>query len=142
MRRRVRLLLCPALAVAVGAGLTAATPNPANATTVTGNSWTYQMNNPAADGLIIRGTSGTNNPLIVFDRFNQPIAAVGEAGGFKVFGDNIGVNAGFDIYHSQVTISPTDPAADVCVRAGQLWLGGSDGHIWRCVSVGLWQPIL
>jgi hypothetical protein len=144
MKRHVRLFLCLAVAVLVGAGLTVVgvivTPTTAGA--ATGNPWTYSMSNANADGLVIRGSNGTNNPLVVFDHLNQPIAAVAEAGGFKVFGDNIGVNPGSDIYHSQVTISPDDPIASVCVRAGQLWVGGPAGHVWRCAGSGQWTVLL
>lgn len=131
--------------LAVAAGACALIPGPATASTATGNPWTYQMTSTTADGLVIRGTSGTNNPLIVFDRLGQPIAAVGEAGGLKVFGDNIGVNTGSDIFHSQVTISPNNPDPAVCVRNGQLWVGGPAGDIWRCANLGggyAWWPAL
>jgi len=145
-RYYVRLVLAAAAAILVCVGLTVAgvVVSPARATTsaVGGNPWTFSMNDPNADGLVVRGSTGMANPFIVFDRFNQPIAAVGETGGFKVFGDNIGVNAGTDIMHSQVTISPNGPSANVCVRPGQLWIGGSAGRIWRCAGGGHWNLIL
>jgi hypothetical protein len=134
--RRFLTLLFAAVAVAVAAMVVSLSQPPAAhaSSTQTANPWTLQMDNPAADGLVVRGTTGTNNPFVVFDHLGQPIAAIPEAGGFKVFGDNIGVNPGSDIYHSQVTISPNDPDNNVCVRSGQLWIGGS-GHIWHCVDL-------
>lgn len=133
--RLTRLLALAVLVAALpGAG-------PARAATSTdSNTWTYTMTNPSADGLVINGTTGTNNPLIIKDHLGQPITAVGEDGGLKVFGDNLAVNAGSDIYHSQVTMSPSNPVAAVCVRSGQLWMGGPDGHVWRCADLdgGTW----
>ncbi len=144
--RRFLAVLFAAVTVAVAAMVVAFGQPPAAhaASTTTANPWTLQMDNPTADGLVVRGTTGTSNPLLIFDRFGQPIMGVGEAGGLKVYGDNLAVNAGSDVYHSQVTISPTDPDATVCVRAGQLWMGGTAGHVWRCQSLyggplGWWQ---
>jgi hypothetical protein len=144
VRNRRRSFLCLAVAAIVGASVTLVGVAE-SATADVGppaNPWTFSMNDPRADGLVIHGTGGNSNPFIVFDRYGQPIAAVGEAGGLKVFGDNIGVNPGSDIFHSQVTISPGDPVAAVCVRPGQLWLGGPEGHVWRCAGAGRWAVLL
>jgi hypothetical protein len=133
--RRFLTLLFAAVALAVAAMIVSfEQPHAAHASTTTGNPWNYTMTNPNADGLVIHGTTGTTNPFLVFDHLGQPIAAIGEAGGFKVLGDCSSVNLGSDIYYSQVTMCGTDPNPSICVRAGQLWLGGAGGHLWRCES--------
>ncbi len=123
-------------AAILGALLAVTAIAPAQAeTTTTANPWTYQMTDPTKDGLVIRGTTGSNNPFIVYDPYVQPIVAVGEYGGFKVFGDCSAVNRGDDVYHSQVTLCADEPVASVCVRNGQLWIGGAGGHVWRCADL-------
>lgn len=139
MRPRIHLrpliLLAVALLIAAAAavaGLTA--PHAAQASsTTTANPWTMQMTDGTQDGLVVRGTTGTSNPFLVFDRLGQPIFGVGEAGGAKVYGDDLSVYAGSDIFHADTTISPNTPNPAVCVRPDQMWIG--HGHIWHCEDI-------
>jgi hypothetical protein len=141
---RARYLLAGVAAVLLATLLTLVAvqgPARADSATVTGNPVVVQMTDPDADGLVVHGTTGTNNPLIVYDPYLQPIVAVGEYGGFKVFGDCSAVNRGDDVYHSQVTLCADEPNPAVCVRNGQLWIGGVAGKVWRCADLdgGAWN---
>lgn len=139
MFRRLRLVLTLVVAVAAGAVATVSlTPPPAGAeSTTTGNPWTFTETSDQAEGLRINAAEGANGqPLIVYDYLNQPIFAVNRAGGAAVFGDDFRVLRGDDIYHGQTTLSADNPNPAVCVRNGQLWIGGVEGHAWRCADLG------
>ncbi len=98
-----------------------------------GNPWVFQQTNQTAEGLRINGSGGPNGQLlIVYDRLNQPIFWVNKDGGAFVGGDNISVMDGYDIFNPRVRLSPHYPDPDVCVRKGQLWIGGPRGRIYRC----------
>ncbi len=138
--RRIRPLAVPTLTATLGAllglGLSSTVARPAIAQTVPSNPWVFTETNPAAEGLRINAAAGANGqPFVVYDYLNQPIGGFNRAGGFWVAGDNISVSPGNDIYHAQTTISPDDPNPAVCVRAGQLWIGGTEGGFWRCADL-------
>lgn len=117
--------------LALFGGVTAGT-----AIAVDGNPWSFVMNNQTGDGLVLVGSDGTNsNILLVKDHLNQPIFSVLKAGGASVLGDDFRVMSGADPLHGQVTISPLNPNSAMCVRGGQLWIGGPNGGIWRCADL-------
>jgi hypothetical protein len=99
-------------------------PTPASATNPTIN----------ATAVKITADSGQvdSSPLEVDDHLGQPIFGVLRARGAYIAGDQFPVLASSDIYHGQITTSPSQPDQTVCVRAGQLWIGGTQGAIWRC----------
>ncbi|MCK9929431.1 hypothetical protein MXD62_19985 [Frankia sp. Mgl5] len=137
---RLRLALLAFLLVAAISvvAVAAVSQSPASAeSTDTGNPWVFQETDDQAEGLVIRAAEGANGqPFIVYDYLNQPIGGFNRAGGFWVAGDNISNFAGSDIYHAQTTISPDAPNGAVCVRNGQLWIGGPNGQIFRCANLG------
>lgn len=139
MRQSLRRFAVPVLAATLGATVAvglAGPGAPAGAQVTTPNPWVFTETNPAAEGLRINAAAGANGqPFIVYDYLNQPIGGFNRAGGFWVAGDNISNFAGNDIFHAQTTISPDNPNPAVCVRAGQLWIGGPDGRIWRCADI-------
>lgn len=145
--RHVRLKSVLA-SLALTAGACALLPGPASATTSTGgNPWTYQATSTTQDGLVVQGAAGTGDPslFIVKDHLGQPIFNILAAGGAAVMGDDFRVMAGSDIFHGQITVSASNPNPAVCVRAGQLWIGGPAGDIWRCANLGggyAWWPAL
>lgn len=148
---RTRLTLLAALTVLYTALVTVqltATPTPAEAETTTdSNPWTYTMSADAPGMRIYGSTGGDNRVFETFDHLAQPIFGVNEAGGAWVADDEFRVFDGGDIYHGQITISPFWPRTEVCVRNGQLWVGGPSGQIWRCADLdggewnGGWWPV-
>lgn len=118
---------------------------PALASVTTGNPWTFQEDNPSANGLEIRSAGGPNGQLFqVFDDVNggQPIVAVNEAGGFGVYGDNSGVFQGDNIWTPWVQMSIADPVTANCSQTNQIgsmvWGGSraSGGKLWKCQRDG------
>jgi hypothetical protein len=87
-----------------------------------------------------------DNELMVSDRNGAPIFAVAEAGGAKVFGDNLSVN-GTNVFSPNVTISWESPVAYTGQQAcatpagGRIWIdsggAGGSGELWSCVG-GRW----
>lgn len=147
-RARRPLLVIAAVLVAVAALAVSFTHTPtARAAAATNaNPWAMQMSVPTQDGLVITGVAGSSSQaLLVKDYLNQPIFTVSQAGGAAVMGDDLRVLDGSDIFHGQITISPDNPNSAVCVRNGQLWIGGPGGGIWRCANLGGgfgWWPVV
>lgn len=141
---RARYLLAGAVAALLAAMLVLlAVQTPAQAESSTdGNPWSMTMDG-AGDGLVLTGDDGPelNQILYAQDHLLQPVAGIGEHGGLWAAGDCISDFAGFDILHAQISICPDGPNPDVCVRNGQLWIGGPDGRIWRCADLdgGAWN---
>lgn len=105
--RLVGRMLLAALMLAVGMVIGLATATQAS-TNTTGNPWTYQMTNPLADGMEIVGVQNSSSNLESwFDYAGAPIAAMGQEGGFKVFGDNVSVNPPGNIFQSSVVLHDT-----------------------------------
>lgn len=101
------------------------------------NPWHYRMANPdtAQPGMVVHANGGANGQVFeVRDHAGQPIFAVNKAGGVAVLGDAFRVMDGSDPYRGQVTVSPYPPDPAVCVRDGQLWIGGPAGGLWRCTT--------
>jgi hypothetical protein len=111
--------------------------------------WTQTITTPAngsANGLLITGpTSGLVNLFEIKDGFDQPIAAVGNDGGLKVFGDDLGVyGARGGVFLPEVYFTPdTITAGAACPLANQVAISGQDGSFWRCHATLLkWNRIL
>ena len=52
----------------------------------------FDLTDAKAADVALRGTQGSSTPLIeAYDYANNPIATLGQTGGFSVFGDNISV---------------------------------------------------
>jgi hypothetical protein len=52
----------------------------------------FDLTAPKAADVALRGTKGSSTPLIeAYDYANNPIATLGQVGGFSVFGDSISV---------------------------------------------------
>jgi len=145
--RKRRFRLAALLAAATLAGMILGSGGYAYAAaTFADNPWVFRATNPNAEGLRIQSTGGPNGQLlIVYDHLNQPIFAVNKAGGASVYGDNLNVHQGADIFHPWVRISVADPRPADCVATGQLVIGGSPGsggRIWRCVVGRGWSPMV
>jgi hypothetical protein len=52
----------------------------------------FDLTDPNAADIALKGTQGSSTPLIeAYDYANNPIATLGQTGGFSVFGDSIAV---------------------------------------------------
>jgi len=82
--------------------------------------------------------------LEVFDRNGAPIFSIGEYGGARVFGDNLGVVPPGSLQPNG-TLSYTDPITydhtfhlPTSCAAPQLWIDSQHYRIYKCVK-GKWQ---
>jgi hypothetical protein len=146
--------------IVFGAVALATRPSVVTRPSVGTNPWVYQMTRPDADGVQIKGIADSSTNLeIWFDHNGAPIAAVDQAGGFKVFGDNIGVYPPGNVNQSSVelhdtggvTLSVGGPtlyggahAPSMACKTGDFYLRQSlarDTRIYQC-DAGRWVPIL
>lgn len=112
-------------------------------------SWTQTIATPAdgsKNGLLITGpTSGLVNLFEIKDGFDQPIVGVGNDGGLKVFGDDLGeYGSRGGVFIPEVYVTPdTITAGASCPLANQVAISGHDGSFWRCNATTLkWARIL
>jgi hypothetical protein len=95
------------------------------------NPWKYQLSNPHGEGVQVEGTPhSTTNLQTWLDSKGIPIAAIGQVGGLKVFGDNIAVNAPGNVYRSSVVLHDT---GGVTLSAnGPTLYGGTSAPSMKC----------
>lgn len=92
---------------AIGSGIAIHnTPAKADSTT-TGNTWYYQMTDPNKDGMELQGIKGSLRQIFeVKDPYGAPIFSVGHVGGANVYGDDLRVFNGNDIFNPTAVIYP------------------------------------
>lgn len=130
MTRRVQIVIAALLLTGgvLGGRASAAPPDgTANArphataagpTTITGNPVTIQMDDPAKDGLVVRGVrDGHGQILQAYDYAGNPIAGIAPYGGMWVAGDNFRIFPPGDIFNASITLH----------MHGSITIGGPDG---------------
>lgn len=105
---------------AIGSGI-AIRANSAKADdSYTGNTWYYTMTDPNKDGMELKGVAGSNRQIFeVKDPYGAPIFSVGHVGGANVYGDDLRIFNGGDVFdptaiiypdgHIEITAQSTNP---------------------------------
>jgi hypothetical protein len=121
--------------VATFAALTASFTAGASTTAPTSppNPWEYQMTDPNNDGLVIHGVPGSLHNLSTwFDAYGNPVAAVGQVGGFSVFGDSISTFAPGNIFKPEVQLH--DTGGVTLSTGGPTLNGGASAPAGTCAA--------
>jgi hypothetical protein len=135
MNIRHVLSVAAGAALVVAATLAAASPAPATSRCTVHRPAThapqhcFALTDAQAADVALRGTKRSSTPLIeAYDFANNPIATLGQAGGFKVFGDNITVYPQGTVSAPAIQLNGSTGAASnayVLLNGVKVFAGGS-----------------